>query len=246
MATDKVKEDLVIALEGFNKLYNLSRRESDILGLLVNKVVSAEAIASELGISRNTVRIHFQNIFAKMTASSKSEVLGKFIDYVVAGSYLKTKPEIHHQINVVVVDDDQPFKDLVKRAIEQLVDDGLTYTELANGLELVQYIASGTSPRPDLILLDLNMPVVDGYAALTELKQNSATRDIPVVVFTSSQEPEDVRRIYEIGANSFVAKPAGFHALQEVLRGILSYWCELGELPTKDGVRSVATTAIKK
>lgn len=235
-----VKEDITSALGGFSKLYSLSKRENDILELLVNKVVSAEAIANRLGISKNTVRIHFQNIFNKMSASSKSEVLGKFIEYVIEGSYLKSKAEVDRKLTIVVVDDDKSYKELIQRALGKLLDNGIDYVELANGKELLEYVfeksLSGQVSRPDLILLDLNMPVINGFDALAQLKGQVDSRDIPIVVFTTSDEPADVKKIYELGGNSFVTKPTGFRALVDVMNGILSYWCEIGALPeTKEG-----------
>ena len=231
----KVKKDIASALDGFSKSFSLSKRENDILELLVNKVVSAEAIASCLGISKNTVRIHFQNIFNKMGASSKSEVLGKFIEYVIDGSYLKTNAEIERKMTILVVDDDASYKELVHRALEKLLAKGIDYVELANGKELLDYVleksARGEVSRPDLILLDINMPVVNGFDALAELKGKADTRDIPIVVFTTSDEASDIKKIYELGGNSFITKPTGFRALVDVMNGILSYWCEIGALP---------------
>ena len=235
--TIEIDQDLSKALKGFSGLHSLSKREIDILELLVKKVVSAEAIANKLGISRNTVRIHFQNIFNKMGASSKSEVLGKFIEYVIEGSYLKTSSIEGRRMTIVMVDDDEPYKDLVRRALENLVEDGIDFMEFANGEQVLKYVIDGISKegesylRPDLILLDLNMPVVNGFQALEQLKGTDSCKDIPVVVFTTSDEAEDVKKIYQLGANSFVTKPTGFRPLVNVMNSILNYWCEIGALP---------------
>ena len=230
-----IKEDIGRALEGLAALHSLSNRETDILRLLVNKVVSAEDIANELGISRNTVRIHFQNIFNKMRTSSKAEVLGKFIEYVIEGSYLKTSGIDGRRMTIVMVDDDRAYKDLVKRSLDKLITEGFEFIEFGNGEQVVSYVIDEQGRdqfiRPDLILLDLDMPVLNGFQTLEKLKGNDKAKDIPVVVFTTSDEPDDVHRIYQLGANSFVSKPTGFRSLVEVMNGILNYWCEIGALP---------------
>lgn len=85
---------------------------------------------------------------------------------------------------------------------------------------------------PDLVLLDLNMPRKDGWEALTEMRADPLLRRIPVVVLTTSNAAHDVRRAYELGANSFVTKPVNFDALVRVVRTIDAYWFGTVALPT--------------
>lgn len=79
------KKDLKVLTDRFCSQGNLSKRESQVFALLVDQVVSAEDIAGALGISKNTVRIHLQNIFQKLSCSSKAEALGKFIAFIAGG-----------------------------------------------------------------------------------------------------------------------------------------------------------------
>jgi CheY-like chemotaxis protein len=89
------------------------------------------------------------------------------------------------------------------------------------------------SPRPGLILLDLNMPKKDGREALKEIKADPELRKIPVVVLTTSKADSDVGRIYDLGANSFISKPVSFDSLVEVMKVLGRYWFEVVELPVK-------------
>lgn len=107
-----------------------------------------------------------------------------------------------------------------------------------NGEELLDYLLRRgafsdptSSPRPALILLDLNMPRKDGREALRDIKANPVLRRIPVVVLTTSSATEDVNNTYDLGANSFVTKPVTFDGLVETVRLIGRYWSEVVALP---------------
>jgi CheY-like chemotaxis protein len=108
---------------------------------------------------------------------------------------------------------------------------------VSDGEELLDYLfkrgqyADKPTIRPGIILLDLNMPRKDGREALKELKENDATKDIPVVVFTTSKADEDVVKTYQLGVNSFITKPVTFNNLLEVMTSLGRYWFEIVELP---------------
>jgi CheY-like chemotaxis protein len=107
-----------------------------------------------------------------------------------------------------------------------------------NGEELLDYLLHrgkyedlASSPRPGLILLDLNMPRKDGREVLREIKLSPELRRIPVVVLTTSQADTDIEGIYELGANSFITKPVRFDGLVNVMRLLGQYWFKVVELP---------------
>ena len=85
--------------------------------------------------------------------------------------------------------------------------------------------------RPDLIILDLNLPRKDGRAVLAEVKADPELNDLPVVIFTTSHAPRDIARCYELGANSFITKPVRYELLVEVMRILSLYWLKTVELP---------------
>jgi two-component system, response regulator len=128
-----------------------------------------------------------------------------------------------------------------------LVRDAMVEARLANELRCVsdgeelmdylhhrgKYADPQTSPRPGVILLDLNMPKKDGREALREIKADPALRAIPVIVLTTSHAEEDILRSYGTGANSYIAKPVTFEKLVEIVKLIGRYWFEIVELPSE-------------
>ena len=93
------------------------------------------------------------------------------------------------------------------------------------------YSAPGRAPRPDLILLDLNMPRMNGREALAEIKKDPDLRRIPVIALTVSKAEEDVLRTYDLGVAGYVVKPMTFRELVEVTRSLSLYWSQTVELP---------------
>lgn len=129
-----------------------------------------------------------------------------------------------------------------------LVRDALAEARLTNELRCVTdgeqlmdylhrrgaYADPATSPRPGIILLDLNMPRKDGREALAEIRADPALAHLPVIVLTTSQAEEDILRSYGLGANSYIAKPVTFEKLVDIMRCIGRYWFEIGELPIEE------------
>lgn len=140
---------------------------------------------------------------------------------------------------VLVADDDLDDCSLLRDA---LAEGGLAAEArfVHDGEELLQYLRRegpyadpAASPWPALVLLDLNMPRKDGREALQEIRQDPALRVIPVVILTTSQAQEDVTRAYEVGANSYVTKPATFSGLVELVQGLGRYWLQTVKLPQR-------------
>lgn len=140
-------------------------------------------------------------------------------------------------IVILMADDDADDRMLTKDALEESrVLNELRFVE--DGEELMEYLTRKgkyanieDSPRPGLILLDLNMPKKDGREALKEIKSDPNLRRIPVVIMTTSKAEEDVFRSYDFGASSFITKPVTFDRLVELMRTLGEYWVEFVELP---------------
>jgi two-component system, response regulator len=144
-------------------------------------------------------------------------------------------------ITILLADDDPDDRLLAQEALEE--------NRLANDLHMVQdgeelldylyrrgkYVDPAGAPRPGLILLDLNMPRMDGREALRVIKADPDLRQIPVVVLTTSSAEEDIYRTYNLGVNSFISKPVSFEGLVEVTRALGRYWFEIVELPPAHG-----------
>jgi len=137
---------------------------------------------------------------------------------------------------ILLADDDPDDRLMVAEALEEArVEYPLNTVE--DGKELLDYLrgtgeySDAPPPLPSLILLDLNMPRVDGREALARIKSDGRLRHIPVIVLTTSKAEEDVIRTYDIGVNSFISKPITFDGLVSVMRSLGQYWLQTVELP---------------
>ena len=146
-------------------------------------------------------------------------------------------PHTAQSITILLADDDADDRMLARDALaESRVANRLFFVE--DGEQLLDYLHRrgrfadpDASPRPGLILLDLNMPRKDGREALREIKSDASLRQIPIVVLTTSKAEEDIYRTYDLGVNSFITKPVTFDGLVAVMRALGRYWFEIVELP---------------
>lgn len=123
---------------------------------------------------------------------------------------------------IVFADDDADDRLLLQEAFEEN-NLKCTLYFVEDGVELLDYLEqNGTVPS--LILLDINMPRKDGKQILQEIKSSIQWRHIPVIMFTTSKSPEDIRKCYDLGANSFIVKPSSFENLLSVTNIIGEYW----------------------
>ena len=104
-----------------------------------------------------------------------------------------------------------------------------------DGVEAVAFLRRegkyGDAPRPDLILLDLNLPKKDGREVLAEIKTDEDLRRIPVVILTISQAEEDIIKTYDLHANCYVTKPVGLDQFMKVVQSIEEFWLSIVKLP---------------
>ena len=138
---------------------------------------------------------------------------------------------------ILLVEDDPDDQDLTKRALKGsklrnklcIVDNGEHALDYL--FRRSQFTDPKTSPRPDLILLDLNLPKLDGRAVLKEIKGSPELRRIPVVILSTSSQEEDILRSYDLGVNSYITKPVRMEGFIKVIRDLERYWFELVVLP---------------
>jgi two-component system, response regulator len=144
-----------------------------------------------------------------------------------------TKP-----VTILMADDDPDDRMLMKKALDQhktkhhihFVEDGVDLMDYLH--QRGRYKAEKVA-KPGLILLDLNMPKMDGREALRLIKTDSELRRIPVIVLTTSRAEEDIFQTYDLGVNSFICKPVSFQELVEVTKEIENYWFGTVALSTK-------------
>jgi two-component system response regulator len=131
---------------------------------------------------------------------------------------------------ILLVEDNPDHALLVLDALDLSPED--VDVELArDGGEALDYLFSGNNPIPSLVLLDVKMPVADGFEVLERIKNDERLRVVPVVMLTTTSDGRDIARCYELGSNSFVSKPIDAVELRERIAQIPSYWLDVNIPP---------------
>jgi CheY-like chemotaxis protein len=139
------------------------------------------------------------------------------------------------EIEIILIEDNPDDAALTIRAFKaRNLFNSLIH--LKNGQEALDYIFNGVefngkkiSDHPKVVLLDLKMPKINGLEVLEQLKTNPKTKSIPVIILTSSAEDPDVKRCYELGANSYIVKPVGFENFTKTVVDLGLYWIVLNQ-----------------
>ena len=139
---------------------------------------------------------------------------------------------------ILLVEDNPDDVSLTLRALRQqgfsqevmVARDGEEALDFLLGRE--KFNENRTREKPSLVLLDLKLPKVDGLEVVKQLRENSETRFLPVVVLTTSEEDSDVLNSYSLGVNSYIRKPVDFDNFKKALEAITSYWLSLNIIPT--------------
>ena len=143
-------------------------------------------------------------------------------------------------ITILVAEDDADDRLLVKDALNKCrMATNLYFVK--DGEDLLDFLhrrgkfkGKKTSPRPSLILLDLNMPKKDGREALKEIKSDPDLKRIPIVAMTTSKAEEDIFTTYELGVNSYITKPVSYDSLVKIMDSITQYWFHTVSLPSRE------------
>ena len=143
-------------------------------------------------------------------------------------------PESVKPIHILLVEDNQGDADLAREALEDskvlnelhVVEDGILAMDF-----LRRRGRFAQAPRPELILLDLNLPKKDGREVLAEIKSDHDLKRIPVVILTTSRDEEDVLRSYNLHANCYISKPIDLEQFMKVVRSIEDFWLTIVKLP---------------
>lgn len=141
-----------------------------------------------------------------------------------------SKQTIHKSQPILIIEDSQDDFDATKRAFTKsnLLNPIIHAT---SGEQAIAYLENNNNSRPGLILLDLNMPGLDGKRTLEIIKQNNSLKKIPVVILTTSDDERDVKACYELGANTYIQKPVDFDGLISATKQLKEYWFEIALLP---------------
>jgi CheY-like chemotaxis protein len=137
------------------------------------------------------------------------------------------------QKTILVADDDADDIFLLQRAFEK-ANIRIKMTCVRDGDEAVEFLQTATMEGrsfPELFFLDLKMPRMDGFEVLEWVRRQPGLKRLPILVLTSSDEPEDINRAYDLGANSYLVKPFGNEYLEDIVASLTSYWLKLNRRP---------------
>lgn len=148
---------------------------------------------------------------------------------------MSTAAEIGRPIEILLIEDNPGDVDLAREGLaEGKVRNNLHV--VGDGEEAMAFLRRegkyANAVRPDLILLDLNLPRKDGREVLAEVKADEALKDIPVVILTTSRSEEDILKSYKLHANCYITKPLNFSRFIEVVKNIEKFWFTIVSLPT--------------
>ena len=139
-------------------------------------------------------------------------------------------------LEILLIEDDPGDVELT----EETLQDSKLFLRLhtvPDGIEAMAFLSRNgdyaNAPKPDLILLDLNMPKKDGREVLSEIKRDAELKTIPVVILTTSQADEDVAKSYDLGANCYITKPVGLEQFVQVVESIEEFWFTVVKLPSR-------------
>ena len=142
--------------------------------------------------------------------------------------------------NVLLVEDNE---DDIELTLEALEDSKVRMEihQVSDGISAMAFLHRegeyANKPRPDLILLDLNLPLMDGREALKRIKEDPDLADIPVVVLTTSVDDGDILNAYQLHANCYISKPVDFSKFTEIIKQIGGFWFQLVKLPRQGNLR---------
>lgn len=131
----------------------------------------------------------------------------------------------------MLVEDNPDDVKLTKRAFKKYIEEHEYSFQIAeDGKQAIQYLKN--KPIPRFILLDLKLPLLDGFEVMKFIRSYEPTKLVPVIVLTSSTEKSDLMRVYNLGANSYIQKPVDYKSFLDVVRIISCYWIRFNENPT--------------
>jgi CheY-like chemotaxis protein len=128
------------------------------------------------------------------------------------------------KVDLLFVEDSANDAHFVQRILkkENLTED---YRWLKNGVEVIDYFFGGEeNPIPKFIVLDIKMPKINGFEVLERLKAETRTKNIPIIVYSSSMVKSDIKKAYALGANSYISKPPRYQEMKELFILLFSYW----------------------
>jgi CheY-like chemotaxis protein len=161
-----------------------------------------------------------------------------YVEFFFSVCYRISVPaKITNPVSILVADDDAQDTLLVQMALERAAL-GLRMESVKDGEEAIDYLMGRdryadrqAHPFPSLLLLDLKMPRVSGFDVLDFVRGQPGLKQLPIIIFSSSDDPKDIRRAYDAGANSYLCKPHSNDDLSALLKALEGYWCKFNHFP---------------
>jgi CheY-like chemotaxis protein len=145
--------------------------------------------------------------------------------------------KVFNPVSILIADDDAQDTMLVRIAVEKAAL-GLRLETVGDGQEAIDYLMGRSQysdrqahPFPSMLLLDLKMPRLSGFDVLDFVRREPGLRQLPIIIFSSSDDPKDIRRAYDAGANSYLCKPHANDDLSALLKALEAYWCKYNHFP---------------
>jgi len=144
-------------------------------------------------------------------------------------------------VKTILLVEDSPGDVRLTQEAFRVADGALRLHVVPDGVEAVSFLrregVHGEAPRPDLILLDLNLPRMDGRQVLSVIKQDESLKTIPTVVLTTSDAEADVEAVYQLRANCYLVKPVEFDTFESLVKSVSNFWLTLVRLPSQERAR---------
>ncbi len=143
--------------------------------------------------------------------------------------------DLPQPLKIVLIEDNQDHAKILKWAFEQ-TNHQTQLTFFRDGESALSHLREGShgpSISPDLIFLDFNLPRIGGQEVLRQLKLGTTSKDVPVIILSSSDREEDIKKAYELGASTYISKSLILNELSNSLESILDYWSRIAKLPTR-------------
>jgi chemotaxis family two-component system response regulator Rcp1 len=150
----------------------------------------------------------------------------------------------NHVLHIVLVEDNPADAEMLKAALEQ-ADMPVEVVVLEDGIKAMEYLTGNVSAPHDLVLLDLNLPRINGFEVLERIRANADLKSLPVVVMSGSSDPLEIERCYRAGANSYVCKPTHLNEIFSTIEQLVNYWSKCVKLPSKRWTSRVSRMAAK-
>lgn len=123
-------------------------------------------------------------------------------------------------MNILLIDDDRDDAELFEEILKE-IDSSINFDHIEDSKKCLEKLAAQKNDLPDMIFLDINMPIVSGWQCLDQFKKTQHLKDIPVIMFTTSSQPNEKENALQHGANGFITKPNEYHLLKESLSKII-------------------------